>query len=108
MEPLSALLVALFGAGGAGAVSGIITLVKTIKQGKVDSEETLLKRLDADNRQQQERTREAEKRADEAEKEAEAYRRQRDAALEKAARLRLTLIANKIEPPAGTEIEYNA
>lgn len=97
---LSTLIVALFGAGAGGAVSGLISLVRTLRQGKIDNEETLIKRLDTDNKKQQTRADEAEKRADEATVEAEAYRKQRNSAREEAARLRVLMINKGLEPPA--------
>lgn len=101
---LNVLFTLLFGAGGAGAVAGILNVIKLMKQGKIESEETLIKRLDVDNKKQQERAEAAEKRADEAETEAEGYRKQRNAAREEVARLRWFLIGNGLEPPeAGGE-----
>jgi|GEM_PF-5894120 len=99
MEPVSGLLVALFGAGGAGAVSGIIALIRLIRQGKVENEETLIKRLDADNKRHAERANNAEERADRAEREAEEYRRARDRAQDNAAILRRALIESGIPLP---------
>lgn len=85
---LNVLVTFLFGAGGAGAVAGILNVIKTLRSGKIENEETLLKRLDAANKSQGERTNLAEKRADEAEREAEEYRRQRNSAREQLARIR--------------------
>jgi len=94
METLNIVLVALFGAGAGGAVSGVISLIRTIRQGRVDNEETLIKRLDADNKRQSDR-------AEEAEREAREYRRERDDALDEAARLRRILIENGINYKVG-------
>lgn len=103
MEPLSALLVLLFGAGGAGAASGVVSVIRSLRKGKLDDEETIIKRLDVSNKDHQEAKQRAEKRADELEDEAAKYRRQRDRALEYAARLRVILISNGIEPPSEPE-----
>lgn len=96
MEPLSTVIVALFGAGAGGAVSGLISLIRTFRQGKVDNEETLIRRLDEDNKRQAIRAQAAEDRADEAEKEAEGYRRERNKALDEVARLKRVLIQHGI------------
>lgn len=85
---LNLLVTFLFGAGGAGAVAGVMNVIKTLRSGKIENEETLIRRLDAANKAQGERSEAAEKRADEAEKEAEAYRRQRNNAREQLARIR--------------------
>lgn len=85
---LNTLVSVLFIAGGGGAVMGIVNVVKTIRSGKIENEDTLIRRLDADNRNQQAARKEAEARADEAEREAEEYRKQRNQAKEKLARIR--------------------
>lgn len=100
---LNTLVSLLFIAGGGGAVAGILNVVKTLRSGKIESEETLIKRLDASNKEQLERAQRAEKRADELESEAARYRRNREQALEYAARLRVLLIQNQIEPPPEPE-----
>lgn len=94
---LSTVIVALFGAGAGGAVSGLISLVRTWRQGKVDNEETLIRRLDEDNKRQATRAQAAEARADEAEKEAQGYRKERDKAWDEVARLKRVLIVNGIK-----------
>lgn len=96
---LNVLITLLFGAGGTGAIVGLTNVVKTWRGGKIESEETLIKRLDADNRKQQELRIAAERHADEAEAEAEEYRRQRNAAQEKLARLRWHYIEKTGEQP---------
>ena len=89
---LNTLISLLFIAGGGGAVAGILNFIKTIRSGKVETEETLIKRLDADNQKQQKRAEEAERRANEAEKEAEAYRIERNQAREELANFRWSVI----------------
>jgi hypothetical protein len=103
MENLNALLVLLFGAGGAGMASGIISVVRSLRKGKLEDEDTIIKRLDSANRENNEARQRAEKRADEAEEETARYRKKRDRALEYAARLRVILINNQIEPPPVPE-----
>jgi hypothetical protein len=100
---LNLLVTFLFGAGGAGAVTGILNVIKTMRSGKIENEETLIRRLDTDNQKQAIRAEAAEKRADQAEKEAEEYRIQRNAAREELARLRWFLIENNLVPPKSGE-----
>lgn len=88
----------LFGAGGTGALAGLYRVFDSLRSGKLQKEETLIQRLDDNNRRQSERADAAEKRADEAEKEATLYRRQREKALDQAARFRRQLIALNQEP----------
>jgi dsDNA-specific endonuclease/ATPase MutS2 len=78
----------LFIAGGGGVVASIMSVVKTLRSGKIENEETLIKRLDADNKKQQKLRESAESRADQADKEAEEYRKQRNHAREQLARVR--------------------
>ncbi len=87
----------LFGAGGTGAVAGLVNIVKSRQKGKIEREETLIARLDRSNQQHKERADAAETRADEAEKEAATERRSKLIALEKAARLKALLLQNQIE-----------
>jgi dsDNA-specific endonuclease/ATPase MutS2 len=102
---INTLVVLLFGAGGAGAIAGVVNVIKTLRSGKIENEETLIRRLDADNRKQQELREAAEKRADEAEKEAEVYRKQRNKAREHVAQLRWHIIETygKQPPKFGEE-----
>jgi hypothetical protein len=102
---INTLVSLLFVAGGGGAVAGILNFIKTIRSGKVETEETLIKRLDADNQKQQRRAEDAERRADKAEKEAEEYRIQRNGAREDYAKLRWYVIETygKEPPKFGEE-----
>lgn len=100
---LDALFAALLGAGGATAIGSAISGFRLLRKGKLDDEETLIKRLDASNKEQSERAREAEKRADNEADEATKLRRERDQALEYAARLRRQLIDGNIEPAPRPE-----
>jgi len=96
---LNLIFTILFGAGSGGAIIGIQNVIKAMRSGKVQSEETLLSRIDADNKKQQEMRLAAEKRADDAEKEAEGYRKQRNGAREEVARLRWFMIQQGLTPP---------
>lgn len=40
----------LLGAGGAGGIAGVVTVWRTWRKGKLDDEETLIKRLNDDNK----------------------------------------------------------
>lgn len=96
---INVLVTLLFGAGAGGAIAGVVNVIKTLRSGKIENEETLIRRLDADNKKQQELRVGAEKRAYEAEKEAEEYRRQRNKAQEELARLRWFYIQKTGEQP---------
>lgn len=79
------LFAALFGAGGSGALAGLWTIVQSVRKGKLDKEETLIKRLN-DRSQADLIARE------EAERDAAKYRMQRIRAQDQAARFRRMLI----------------
>ena len=96
---LNLLVTLIFGAGGAGAIAGVLNVIKTLRSGKIENEETLIKRLDADNQKQQSLREEADARAEKASKEAEDYRKQRNAAQEELARLRWHYINKTGEQP---------
>jgi len=95
----NSLVTLLFIAGGGGAAAGILNFVKTIRGGKIEKEETLIKRIDEDNQRQKSLREAAELRAEEAEKEAEAYRRQRNQAQEQLAKLQWFAIRQGLELP---------
>lgn len=101
MIPWDTIITALFGAGGAGVIAGLSSVIRSRQKGKIEREETLIARLDASNQRHKERADDAEKRADEAEKETADEARAKLKALEKAARLKRLLIENGIE----TDIE---
>lgn len=91
MESISTVLAILLGAGGAGGIGSLVAVFRSMRKGKLEDEETLIKRLDSSNKEHS-------KRADEAEAEAARYRSDRDKALEYAARLRRQLISEGLEP----------
>lgn len=85
MDP-SLLFAAIFGAGGTGALAGIYTVFQGMRKGRMEKEDTLIKRLDASSR--------ADKSArEEAEADAAKYRRQRIKAQDQAAKFRRMLIS---------------
>lgn len=97
MIPLDTLITALFGVGGGGAIAGLMSVIKSRSQGKLQREETLITRLDASNKYYKERADAAEARADEADKEVAREKQAKLKALEKAAKLKRLLIENGIE-----------
>lgn len=97
MDP-NTIITILFGAGGAGALAGLVTLIQAIRKGKLENEENLIARLNADSKQQGDRADKAEadliaaRRAFEAE--LAVMRQQRDRARDRAAEFRTALIQN--------------
>lgn len=100
---INTLVSLLFIAGGGGAVAGIINLIKTLRSGKIEKDETLIRRMDSDNKKQQSRAEEAERDASEARAETEEYRKQRNEAREQLARLRWQYIQKTGEDPPRLE-----
>lgn len=96
---LNTMISLLFIAGGGGAVAGILNVVKTFRSGKIENEETLIRRLDSDNKKQKELREIAEARAEQAESEAEGYRKQRNEARESLALLRFHVMEKYGEQP---------
>jgi hypothetical protein len=92
---------ALFGAGGTGALAGAWNIIQSFRKGKLENEETLIRRLDEDNKRQA-------RLADEALSEASRYRRQRNKAQDQAARFRRKLISLGADDNELEELEeYN-
>lgn len=81
------IILLIFGAGGTGALAGIWQIIQALKRGKLDKEETLIKRLDEYSKVAEDRAREAEQRA-------AKYRRQRIRAQDQAAKFRRLLISH--------------
>lgn len=102
---LNTLVSLLFIAGGGGAVAGILNVVKTLRGGKIEKEETLITRLDVDNKKQQQLREVSDKRADDAEREAEEYRKQRNAAREELAHVRWWVMETYGVKPPDFEVE---
>lgn len=87
-------LALLLGAGGAGGLAGLINVLMAMRKGRLENEETLIRRLNEDSKQQG-------LRADEAETRADTLRRQRDTVWEQAAMYRRQLLelgARNVEP----------
>lgn len=94
---LDQLLAALLGVGGAGGIAGLYNIVRAARKGKLDDEETLIKRLNTDNINQM-------KRADLAEEEASKLRRQRNAVWDQAAKFRRRLISLGVDDDTLEEL----
>lgn len=76
----------ILGAGGGGTILGVLLKWKDAnRKARVEDEDTMVKRLEAENRR-------ALQRADEAESDADRYRKERDVALDKASQLRRQVI----------------
>lgn len=84
---INALLGILLGVGGAGGIGGLVAVYRTIKQGRIADEESIIAR------QLKELAR-LEKRAEEAEGGETAMRIERDRAMDQAAYFRRVLISN--------------
>lgn len=87
---LDQLLAALLGVGGSGALAALWNVVRAARKGKLEDEETLIVRLNNENKKQQ-------KKADDAEIEADKMRKQRNRASDQAARYRRRLISLGID-----------
>lgn len=98
---LNQILTLLLGAGGAGGIAGLFNMIRAARRGKLEDEETLIKRLNDDNKNQKER-------ADQAEAEASKMRRQRNVAWDQAARYRRRLIAMGVdEESLGKMVDFH-
>lgn len=82
---LDVLLPLLLGAGGTGAIAGLANVFQQWRKGKLESEQSLMERLNAQTRRQEDR-------ANAAEHDVDEMRRQRDRGLELAVRYRGRLI----------------
>lgn len=82
---VNALLGVVLGVGGAGGITGLVAVYRTIRQGRIADEESII------TRQLREISR-AETRVNECERSEERMRRQRNSALDQAAHFRRMLI----------------
>lgn len=80
----------LLGAGGAGGLAGLYNVWRTLKKGKLEDEETLIKRLDKDNKDK-------DSSIDGLEKSLSRMRGQRNRVWDQAARYRRALIAHGVD-----------
>jgi hypothetical protein len=84
---LSTVLNTLLGAGGAGALAGLWQILQSLRRSKIEKEDTLIQRLDANSKSERQAR-------EEAEAEAAKYRRQRIKAQDQAAKFRRMLITH--------------
>lgn len=89
---LELILGAVFGGGFATVIATIARVIDGRRKGKIESEDSVITRLEAENRKARER-------ADEAEMESEDYRKRMHRAEDEAARYRRALIQNDIPVP---------
>lgn len=91
---VNALLGVLLGVGGAGGITGLVAVYRTIRQGRIADEETIITR-------QLNELKRLERRASEAEEDEDRMRKQRNSALDQAAFFRRMLVANGVDniPP---------
>jgi hypothetical protein len=90
---LELVLGAVFGGGFATLVATVARVIDGRRKGKLESEDSVITRLEAENRR-------ANGRADEAETETETYRKRMHQAEDEAARYRRALIQNDIPVPS--------
>jgi len=89
---LELILGAVFGGGFATLLATVARVIDGRRRGKIESEDSVITRLEAENRKARER-------ADEAEMETEDYRRRMHHVEDEAARYRRALIQNGIPVP---------
>lgn len=92
-------LVALLSTGGAAFLTALIMGIKSLRDGKIAGEESIIKRLNEDAKQAHDDAEIQRMRAIRAESEREDMRRQRDLANEEVARMRMRLIQQDVELP---------
>lgn len=95
---VSDLLPLLLSAGGAAFLSAVILGIKSIREGKTASEESIIKRLNDDAKQAHSDADIQRDRAIRAENEREEMRIQRDQANEVVARMRQRMIRQGLDP----------
>lgn len=88
----------LLSAGGAAFITATVLGIKTLREGKVAGEESVITRLNNDAKQAHTDADLQRSRAGDAEQRAEAYRVERDAARDTSACLRRELIKNGLDP----------
>lgn len=89
---LELILGAVFGGGLATLIATMARVIDGRRKGKIESEDSVITRLEAENRKARER-------ADEAEMETEDYRKRMHQAEDREARYRRALIENNIPVP---------
>lgn len=92
MNILQIVIGAVFGSGAATLVATVARVIEGRRKGNIESEDSVITRLEAENRN-------ARKRADDAEAESEDYRKRMHAVENMAALYERTLIQNGISVP---------
>lgn len=90
---LELILGAVFGGGFATLIATVARVIDGRRKGRLESEDSVITRLEAENRKARER-------ADEAEMETEDYRKRMHQSEDELARYRRALIQNGIQMPA--------
>jgi hypothetical protein len=90
---LELILGAVFGGGLATLIATVARVIDGRRKGRIESEDSVITRLEVENRK-------ARQRADEAETETETYRKRMHEAEDREARFRRALIENDIHVPA--------
>lgn len=99
MNVLQIVIGAVFGSGAATLIATVARVIEGRRKGNIESEDSVMSRLESENRNQR-------LRADEAEKESEQYRKEKHRAENLAALYERTLIKNGIPLPVdGTSDE---
>lgn len=92
----------LLSAGGAAFISALFIGIKSLRDGRMASEESVIKRINQDARQAHEDADIQRERALRAEREREDMRQERDIAREEVARLRQAMIATGVDPDVSS------
>lgn len=100
---MNQVLVALLSTGGAAFITALVMGIKSLREGKIANEESIIKRLNDDAKQAHDDADFQRVRAIRAESEREEMRQQRDIANENVSRYRRVLIENHIAIPAEEE-----
>lgn len=97
-------LILLFSAGGAAFLAAVVAGIKSLRTSRIESEEALIKRLNEAANQAQRDADQQRRRAERAERYADELRKERDAALNLAARRYRAIIQaglEDVEPESG-------
>lgn len=106
---LQLVLGVIFGGGFATLIATIARIFDSRRKGRIESEDSVITRLETENARAKLRADEAERKADSADADAERYRKKKMLAEDLAALYRRTLIQNNVRvpklPPEGTDHE---
>lgn len=99
MDWLPTLITVLFTSGGIGSLTALRSYFVLRRKGKVETEETIIKRIEKQSVADSARTQAAELRADKAEEETESFRQRLYRSEERAAYFKQFIIGNGLKPP---------